>query len=328
MKSVTKAVLTEEKVRALTEKAFPGEEITEVRELTEGMFNTAYFVKGSGALERGAVLKVGPAEGTKVLTYEKDIIKTEIAMYKALEPTAVPVPRVLFEDDSKSDIPSTYFFMDYIPGVLWKDAEEEKLKACRPALMRQVGKIFSETHSVLGTHFGYIKEDPHYQFTSWSEAYKGMLTDICEDGRRGGKDLPYGEILAMADKYRGVLNEVKEPHLVNFDMWAGNIMLRDEGETYTVCGVFDLERAFFGDPCADFISSVMVFDDVTNEPDLAYGYEGELPLSGNASIRMDLYRLYLMVIMFVETYRFDEEYAKGTEGWIRPILNELLKKLG
>jgi hypothetical protein len=25
--------------------------------------------------------------------------------------------------------------MDYIPGVLWKDAEEEKLKACRPALM-------------------------------------------------------------------------------------------------------------------------------------------------------------------------------------------------
>ena len=72
----------------------------------------------------------------------------------------------------------------------------------------------------------------------------------------------------------------------------------------------------------------MVFDDVTNEPDLKAGYEGELPLSGNASIRMDLYRLYLMVIMFVETYRFDEEYAKGTEGWIRPILNELLKKLG
>ena len=327
MQSVTKAILTQEQVRALTEKAFPGEAVTEIRELTGGMFNTAFYIMGSGKLADGIILKVGPSTGTKVLTYEKDIILTEIEIYRKLENTDVPVPRVLFADDSRKDISSVYFFMDYIPGVLWKDADEEKLKACRPALMQQVGHIFSETHSVLGTHFGYIKEDPHYRFDSWSAAYKGMLTDICEDGRRDGKDLPYAEILAMADKYSAVLDEVTKPQLVNFDMWAGNIMLQDLGDRYTVCGVFDLERAFYGDPCADFISSVMVFDDVYSEPDLAAGYTGELPLSGNAAVRMDLYRLYLMVIMFVETYRFEDEYAKGTQDWIRPILNGLLEKL-
>lgn len=327
MKSVTKATLTEDTVRGLAAKAFPGETVTEVRELTEGMFNTAFYLAGSGALSDGVILKVGPAAGTKVLTYEKDIIQTEIDVYKKLEKTDVPVPRVLFADDSRSEISSVYFFMDYIPGVLWKDADEEKLKACRPALMQQVGHIFSETHRVLGDWFGYIKDDPRYQFTSWSAAYKGMLSDICEDGRSDGKDLPYEEILAVADRYRDILDEVTVPHLVNFDMWAGNIMLRDLGDRYTVCGVFDLERAFYGDPCADFISSVMVFDDVYGEPELALGYDGELPISGHAAVRMDLYRLYLMVIMFVETYRFEDEYAKGTQDWIRPILNGLLEKL-
>lgn len=327
MKSVTKAELTCGQVELLCKKAFPNETVGEIRELTEGMFNTAYYVAGSGALQGGVILKVGPAAGTKVLTYEKDIIKTEIAMYRALEEKDVPVPRVLFEDDTLSEIDSVYFFMEYIPGVLWKDADEEKMKACRPELMRQVGHIFSETHSVIGTHFGYIKDDPHYRFNSWSAAYTGMLRDICEDGRRDGKQLPYDTILALAEKHRDALDEIKEPRLVNFDMWAGNIMLRDLGDRYTVCGVFDLERAFYGDPAADFISSVMVFDDVYSEPELKEGYAGCLPLSGSADIRMNLYRLYLMVIMFVETYRFDDEYAKGTQNWIRPILEELIRKL-
>lgn len=90
MKSVTKAVFFSEELYALAQNAVPGCSVTEIRELTEGMFNRAYYICGSGALAGGAILKIGPREGAKLLTYEKDILRTEAAAYRLLEGKAVP----------------------------------------------------------------------------------------------------------------------------------------------------------------------------------------------------------------------------------------------
>ena len=326
MQSVTKTYISDEMIHRLAEKAFPGCETAEVRELTEGMFNTAYYVRGSGALADGVILKIGPAEGVKVLTYEKNILRTEVAVCRMLQEKDVPAPVVLYADYSHADIPCDYFFMDYKQGILWKDADEEKMKVCRPQLMEALGHIHSEIHSVMGDWFGYIKDDEHFRHDSWYKAFTSMMEDICNDGKKDALDLPYEEILALVEKHRAALEEVTESHLVDFDMWAGNVILAEDESGYRINGIIDFERCFFGDPCGDFISSVMIFDDVAKEPEFLKGY-GELALDKNTETRMTLYRLYLGVIMYVETYRFEEEYAEGTKAWCGKYIAELMEKL-
>lgn len=327
MESVTKTRIPPETVEILAQKAFPGCVLTEVRELTEGMFNTAYMITGTGIPESGVILKAGPSAGTKVLTYEKDILKTEVAVYRLLEQTQVPTPRVLFADYSRKYVPCDYFFMTCIPGILWKNADEALMQASRPRLMEELGRINREIHSVVGPHYGYIKEEPRFQYDSWAKAFRGMVQDICDDGRKDGLTLPYDAVLDLVARHSAWLEEVTSPHLVDFDLWAGNVLLGQDENGYKISGIIDFERAFYGDPLGDFISAVMIYDHVEAEPEFIRGYGSPIVMDESARIRMDLYRLYLALIMYVETYRYDEEYADQTKGWVSEMIRELMERL-
>lgn len=327
MQSVTKTIVTGGTVAALVDRAFPGCTITDAQELSEGMFNTAWLITGSGILAEGVILKIGPKAGTKLLTYEKDILKTEIAVCRMLEQTDVPAPRILFADDSRTLVPSDYFFMTRIPGILWKDAAPDKMQQCRDRLMAQLGQIHSRIHSINGGWFGYIKEDPRFRFHTWAEAFSGMMEDVCNDGRKDGHPLPYEQIRSAVNRHRDVLNEVTVPKLVDFDLWAGNVLLAEEDDGYRISGIIDLERCFFGDPYGDFVSSVMIFDDVRKEDAFLRGYGSPLLFGESARIRMDLYRLYLTVIMYVETYRYEEDYAAQAKAQLKEEMDALLAGL-
>lgn len=126
------------------------------------------------------------------------------------------------------------------------------------------------------------------------------------------------------------LNEIKTPHLVDFDMWAGNIFI-DEATCSHITGIIDFERSFFGDPAADFTSAMMLFDNVEDEPDFRKGYSeiSNIPfkITDNDRIRMNLYRLYMAVILFVESYRYDEDYAEMIKGHLNKNIAHLLEEL-
>lgn len=77
MKSKTKFNVTPEVIKTMVNKHFPNEDICSIEELTEGMFNSAYTVRGTGIMKDGIVLKTGPASGTELLTYEQEILHTE-----------------------------------------------------------------------------------------------------------------------------------------------------------------------------------------------------------------------------------------------------------
>ena len=111
------------------------------------------------------------------------------------------------------------------------------------------------------------------------------------------------------------LNVVKTPRLVDFDLWAGNVFLNAPDCT-DITGVIDFEQCFFGDPLADFTAAVHLLENVESEQDFLEGYaqiRGPLHFSEDDRIRMDLYRLYMQIILFVEAYRFDEAYAENVK---------------
>ncbi len=331
MKSVTKNLLDEATVKRIAQHQFPGARVREVKELGGGMFNAAYLLSGSGMPEEGLVLKVGPASGTKTLTYEKDIMKTEVEVYGLLEGRDISTPKVYAADFSGEVIPGDYFFMQRLPGQTWHDAKKHIPAADKRTLMHSFGRCNAAVHSVPGEWFGYVKREERFQFDSWGAAFTAMVGDILADGRADSIKLPYEAIEAALRKHRSLLDEVKAPSLVGFDMWPGNVFVAPQNGRYAITGVVDFERAFYGDTYADFTSAVMLFDDVEQEPDFIAGYEEvagqKLTITHNDRTRMDWYRLYMAVIMCVETYRYGKAYAFAVQSYCRGKIKKLLAKL-
>jgi hypothetical protein len=68
-------------------------------------------------------------------------------------------------------------------------------------------------------------------------------------------------------------------------------------------GLIDAERCFWGDPIAEF-ASLRVFGDVAADEALLAGYHGaggSLVFDEPVRLRLDIYRLYLYLIMWVES---------------------------
>ncbi len=330
MESKTKSGISREIIAAMVNKHFPGEEILSVEELTEGMFNSAYVIRGSGILERGSVLKIGPGPEAELLTYEKDILRAEVEVYRLLRDRPVKIPGLLAWDYSREHIPCDYFFMERMDGILWKNCAGRISPENRRRLMYELGKSNAAVHSVKGQWFGYIKEDERFRFDTWAGAFFAMMGDILEDGRKRGCELPYGEIEETLKSLEACLNTVRTPCLVDFDMWAGNVLV-DEGSCSRITGIIDFERSFFGDPVADFTSAISLFDDVEKEPDFRKGYSeisnAPFVITEGHRIRMDLYRLYMAVILHVESYRFPREYEIKVKMQMTERIRQLLETL-
>lgn len=137
MESLTKNRQNEETLRRMVGRFFHPLELQSYKELTEGYFNVAYEVTLSSG--EAVILKVAPAEGVRVMTYERNIMCAEAqAMKMALEHGGIPVPKVLGYDDSHTICESPYFFMEKLKGSSLheiKDAFTEE----------QINDIYKET---------------------------------------------------------------------------------------------------------------------------------------------------------------------------------------
>ena len=118
VESISKTPVDPETAAAIVSDAF-GPEVTLARftECTEGWFNAVHRLDLSDG--RSVILKVAPPPHVRVLTYEHDLITTEVAMLGLVRVrTTVPVPAVLWWDDSARHLPSPLFLMEACPGRL------------------------------------------------------------------------------------------------------------------------------------------------------------------------------------------------------------------
>ncbi len=331
MNSRTKNRLTRGELLNLTMAWFPEADDVRFIELSGGMFNAVYLAESSHLPQNGVVLKVGPNPGAEILTYEKEIMRAEIQAYQLLSDKPIPTPKVLAFDLSRQKASFDYFFMEKVQGRAWNDAAKGVPTAARKNLMKQLGQCNAAVHSVCGEWFGYVKAGERFHFDSWASAFSAMTGDVLNDARARGFRLPFDAIEKTLARHLVCLNAVTAPKLVDFDMWAGNVFVDREEQSFRISGIIDFERCFYGDPFADFISAAFLYKDVKQEPEFCAGYEsvsGEpLTVSEGDRIRMDLYRLYMAVILVAESYRYNPAYA----WWMRALcagqIHRLLKTL-
>ena len=280
------------------------------RELTDGWFNAAYAIELDDG--RKAMVKVAPPPKLRLLTYETDLMRTEIEFLTRAAAAGVPVPRVLYGDLSRTLVESDFLVLEWLEGVpldtLALDEDENA------DVRRQIGALAARLHAVGSPMFGYPRPGSATWQPTWRASFLAMVGDVLDDARALARDLPDspGEIEALVAAHADVLDDVTEPALVHFDLWDGNVFVRSVEGRRLVEAVIDGERAFYGDPWAELVSAARL-EEVDLAADFLAGYAAERgePLVVNDSVRLRhvLYRVYLLLIMCIEgaTRGFDDE---------------------
>jgi aminoglycoside phosphotransferase (APT) family kinase protein len=229
--------LTVEQVVAVCRRGFGREPVSAV-ELGGGSFNTTYRVDvGDGPV----ILRVAPVWSHRI---ERHFMRHEHASLPFFAPIAALMPRTLFVDFTHDLLPRDYTFQTMLGGV--SGPEGFGALADKPGFFRQLGAIVRAVHGVRGERFG---RPAGPLFGTWSEAVLSELDNTVADLRDAGlDDGDVREVAALASKNSAVLDEITEPRLLHGDLWVPNVRL--DGER--VVGVFDHDRAMWGDPAADW----------------------------------------------------------------------------
>jgi aminoglycoside phosphotransferase (APT) family kinase protein len=268
--------------------------IVSAEDIGGGTYNTAVRLELTDG--RRLVLKIAPdAPG---LSYEHDLLATEAEYYRL---ATGPLPSVVKAGPG-------FLLMTELPGKPWYGTEVTD----RPRLRRQLGGIVAGLHGVTGDGFGYL-QDPLRP--TWPEAFTAMVGAVLADAATYGVELPRpaAEIARLVRRHEPLLAPVTTPVLVHFDLWDGNILLDDTG----VSGIIDAERAFWGDPVAEFVSLTLFRE--LDAPLLA-GY-GRAVFDQAARRRLALYRVYLDLIMLVEMVPRNDSDAERAR-FVRARLTE------
>ncbi|GAA1412205.1 phosphotransferase family protein [Catellatospora coxensis] len=295
MRSITKPVLSEADITRLIRRSL-GEQAAVIghEEFTDGFFNAAHAVRLADGRE--VVLKVAPDQGLTMLTYEVDLMFTEIEFFERAAAAGVPLPR-MWHADAEGGV----MVMERLRGVSFEQAKQTMAAEHVLAVRHELGRIAAAVTAVTGERFGYPRRDGRTRSASWRETFLHFVDDILADATATERPLPRPatEIRELVARHTPLLDAVTVPALVHFDLWDGNVFVLADGDGWRVEGIIDGERAFYGDPIAELVS----LTSFVPEEQAAAAVDGFLgrPLTAAEQLRLTLYRMYLWLILVAET---------------------------
>lgn len=286
--------------------------VTDAVPLGDGEFNAAYEVICDE--KEHYVLKIAPAKGMKVLSYEENMMESEVFWYTTMhENTDILCPKVFAVDFTKEIIGSDCFIMEKMEGT---PLTQVKLTGEEiDSVLRQKLRLLSKIHRIKGTGFGYRHRE---LYGSWDKAVMSMANSLILDCRALGYETPYGErFVEYIDKHKDLLKTVP-CRMVNFDLWDSNI-LYNNGK---IC-LIDPERGFWGDPVADLITvspgQKASLSEKKTELEIYNEYADEkIYLSPETQVRYAIAVCYLALIEEVEKY---VRYEPDNPNYIRNTID-------
>jgi aminoglycoside phosphotransferase (APT) family kinase protein len=298
MESKTKNRKSREDLAKIIEKAFGKPLLAEgedaITELKEGWFNAAYCLRLTDGRE--VVVKIAPPVDAEVMTYEKNIMYTEVACMKMVaENPAIPVPEIYYFDTDKDVCDSNYFVMEKLAGENYEHLKKTLDKKMQSQIDQEIGGIIRAINEYPGTYFGY-DGNRDLRADTWREAFIKICNSVLDDAHRTNADLffPVEEIRDVILKHAPALDEVTSPVLVHWDAWDLNFFVKDG----KVSGLLDFERALWADPLMEAQFRTLAFGGVN---DYLKGY-GKTTFTHSEDIRNHLYILHLALIMKTECY--------------------------
>jgi len=286
------------------------------REINDGWFNTIHVLELDD--DSRVVFKASPPPTFAVMRYERNILATEVAVYRCLTQAGVCVPQVLVDCPTGDGLGHAWFMMAFVAGENWAHLRKRLPIDLCDRVDASIAQQAVRVNSIKGERFGRWGED-HCRSSSWATSFLLMLEDLLADAQDKCVDLPCSatRLRNLFRAARAELDEVKTPQLVLWDLHDGNVMVKPE--SLALAALLDTDRALWGDPLMEFYfrslaNTSEAWKQAYRRSCAAAGRVYPLDTTGAAQ-RLALYELYLALVMIIEAvYR---QYGAEHKVWTR-----------
>lgn len=307
---ITKNRQTESVIRRMALAAFPNKRMESCTELTEGMCNAAYLVHFTDGSR--SVLKIAPADKKGLMSNEVGLMDAEVSAMRIVRGNgAVRVADVQYYDRSRTVCDSSYFFMEMLEGQSYVTVKDQFTEEEQAVIHHEIGVAERKITSIAGEKFGLLGEEG-CRYHSLYDFVLHLISNVISDAKRKNiaAGVPFEEILAGLQADRRIFEEVTQPVLVHWDMWEGNIFVKEKH----ISGIIDWERAMWGEALMDDR-----FRRHTRTPQFLKGY-GKEYFTAAEMRRIHWYDVFLYLTMMTEGafrgYEDDSQYR-----WVKPLFD-------
>ncbi len=156
------------------------------------------------------------------------------------------------------------------------------------------------------------------QGKDWYTVFCRMMDMAFSDAKAMSVDLkiPVPTLRSFLENSRSLFEQVTVPCLVHWDLWDGNIFVKNG----RISGLIDWERSLWADPLME-----VGFRTYGQDPDFLQGY-GKECLTPEEQLRALWYDIYLMVLVAQE-YTYRQYETTQMYDWSTGILTEKFAEL-
>ena len=310
--AITKNRQSEETITGMAKMAFPDKQIAEIKELPEGMCNVTYDITFEDGSE--SILKIAAKDRRGNTSNEVNLMLAEInAMKLVAENCSFKVADILYYDTGNTICDGNYFFMEKLEGDNFFLVREGMSEEVIAIINTEIGKISRELSNIQNSEFGFLGEDKRYE--SLFKFVKHMLENLLSDAQKRDIDILYDEqtFLNQLENDKSAFETIHKASLVHWDMWEGNVFVKDGH----VSGIIDWERALWGEPFMDDR-----FRMHNRGKHFLEGF-GQTAFSEDELKRLRWYDIILYLTMMIEVFyrEFDD---KGQYFWAREMLEKCM----
>jgi aminoglycoside phosphotransferase (APT) family kinase protein len=282
--------LSKDDISSLCAKAF-GEKTTlsSIKEIAGGTFNETYLIKFKN--QKRVILRVAPPISENQNWDDQNLMRREQTILPHFSKISHLVPEIILSDFSHQMIDRDFMFQTFLEGERWSEIEdlcsEQELE-----LWRQCGKITRSIHQTQGDHFGF--PFPGMRFAKWSQTVIHCFEKINQSlifHEINNND--FLNILELLKTNASLLDKDQTPQLLHGDLWTFNLLV-DRSQKNVIVGVIDVDRAWWGDPRADWIIFLLSIrkpkPDWQEKIEAFYAGYGKQDLSDNADFLENVYQ--------------------------------------
>jgi aminoglycoside phosphotransferase (APT) family kinase protein len=310
--------VTPQDILAMSQRAFGRDtEVVSAHELSGGLYNSTYSIEIKGGSR--VILRVAP-KADRQSRLERRLMRNEYAATPYFAPLAHMIPRILFADWTGELTCRDYMFQTRLDGLPAADGLKLYPRASWGAYYRQLGSITAEIHKIRGERFGPVYS---HGFTKWSDSVLAVLANIIADMIEFRLDAhDFRQAFAAITLNSDLLDEITEPRLLHGDLWTPNILLAEDGREPRIVGLVDHDRAWWGDPAADWSFSVLAGNAEAKAAFLST--YGRIAVNDAVQWRSTVYRMLHLGAVRLERRRTGE-FSKIAESYDE--MRRLLKQL-
>ena len=314
--SITKFRPPEKMLRAMTKQAVSHDFTSfSYKELAGGFCNAVYLIETDS---EKLVLKVASSQEVVLMRHERDYVPAEAKTLELFnQKLNIPVPKLIYFDDSKRICSVPYFFMSFMEGTPLSNADPSPSKAEWNEIKLRVGEICREISSLKAKKFGIpvIPETHrHSNYAFVTALFKMLFMDIADKGAYV-PETPEKELMSLLKRCEPALNEVTQPVYIHTDTWEGNLMVKDG----KLAGIVDHAAVLWGDPLMNHD-----FHDLLPRPNPYFckGF-GKETFTPNEEIRMIVYRVWHRLGIIAErafrSYDDPDTYAWALDEYVKEV---------